>query len=244
MKRFIPFVLVILATGCGSTGTDSSGTGDDDDGTSGGFTCASFTAGPGIICDNTTSPPTIRADVGTGAGQVAAGDDPRLASIDPDKGKYLMSFVPSALEAPAGTVMAGPTGAFLIKNPATGKMGLRGADELCKLKNAAYPNAHVCTNEEIIWNVRNGGNGITAGMTGVAIGSQWDPGNGGAPRTSFKGTCGMLTYNSGDLTYTGTIWEALLSDPKQAGLAADALVVNFRGNVACNTVGTPIACCQ
>jgi len=241
MKRLIPFALVLAATACGSTGTDSSGTGDDDDGSSGGFTCASITVGPGMICEN-TSPPTLRVDFGTGAGQAVPGDDPRLASIDPNKGRYVAAFVPSATEAPAGTANGpGPAGSFIIKNPATGKIGIRAADELCKLKNATFPNAHMCTNDEVLWNVRNGF--ITAGMTGMAYGTHQDPGLSGV-RNSFKGNCGGLTYNSGDLAYTGTRWEAVLSDPKTAGLAADALVVNFVGGVPCSTVGTPIVCCQ
>lgn len=245
MKRLIPFALVLAATACGSTGTDSSGTGDDDDDGSSGFSCASFQPGLGIICDPSTSPPTIRVDFGPGAGQAVPGDDPRLASIDPNKGKYIASFTPSALEAPAGTVAAGATGAFLIKNPATGKIGIRAADELCKLKNAAFPNAHVCTNDEILWNARNGF--LTAGMTGKAIGTHQDPGLGGV-RNSFKGNCGGLTYNTADLDYTGTQWEAVESDPKvaavQPAVAGNALVVNFVGGIPCGTTGIPIACCQ
>lgn len=242
MKRLFAVVMVLVATGCGSTGTDSSGTGDDDDdGSSGGFTCSSFTPGAGIICDSSTNPPTIRVDFGPGAGQAVPGDDPRLAAIDPDKGKYIMSFTPSATEAPTGSVAAGPAGAMLIRNDATGRVGIRGADELCKAKNPAFPNAHVCTNEEIIWNVRNGF--ILAPATGIAIGSHQDPGLGGA-RSSFKGNCAMLTYNSADLNYTGTRWEAVTNDPKDAAANdINATVVNFVP-VGCNTVGTPIACCQ
>lgn len=240
MKRLIPFALVLAATACGSTGTDSSGTGDDDD-TSSGFSCSSFQAGLGIICDNTTSPPTIRVDFGTGAGQAVPGDDPRLASIDPNKGKWIASFLPSATEAPAGTVLAGPTGAWLLMNPVSGKIGVRGVDELCKLKNAAFPNAHMCTNDELLWNVRNGF--ITNGMSGMAYGTHSDPGLGGV-RNSFKASCGGLTYNTADLQYTGTRWEAVNSDPKAAGQLANATVLNFVGAIPCNTTGLAIACCQ
>lgn len=243
MKRLFAVVMVLVATGCGSTGTDSSGTSDDDDDGSSGFNCSSFTPGAGIICDSSTTPPTIRVDFGTGAGQAVQGDDPRLAAINPDKGKYIASFVPSGTEAPAGanTVNPGVAGALLIKNEATQRVGIRAADELCKAKNPTHANAHVCTNEEIIWNVRNGF--ITAPANGVAIGSHQDPGTGGA-RSSFKGNCGMLTYNSGDLAYTGTRWEAVTNDPKDATMNdSNATVVNFVP-ISCATTGTPIACCQ
>lgn len=232
MKRLLPF-LVLVATGCGSTGTDS--TGDDDDGAGTPFTCASFTAGAGIICDNTTSPPTIRVDFGTNAGQAVEG--PTAAGLNPNKGRYISSFTPTAgTEAISG---------MLIKNPATGKIGIKAADELCKAKNTAFPNAHLCTSEEVLWNVRNGV--ITNGMSGLAYGYHQDPGTNGAARNSDRGNCAGLTYNTADIEVTGSRWVVGISDPKNQSPgtdATDALTVNFEGGLPCNTTGTPIACCQ
>lgn len=239
MKRLIPFALVLAATACGSTGTDSSGTGDDDDdGSTGAFTCASFQAGPGIICDTSTTPPTIRVDFGSGAGQAVPGDDPRLAAIDPNKGKFIASFTPAATEAING---------MLIKNAATGKIGIRAADELCKLKNAAFPNAHMCTNEEVLWNVRNGF--IANGAQGLALGMDYpDPGIGTAEfaASSAHGSCNGLTYNSADEQHTGSRWVATFADSKNESPANDetnAVLVTVETGLPCSTV-LPIACCQ
>lgn len=235
MKRLIPFALVLAATACGSTGTDSSGAGDDDDDGSA-ITCASVAVVAPVTCADIGGKATFGVLTGDAAGTVAAGDDPRLASIDPNKGKWIASFTPAAAEL-------GAAGGQLVKNAATGKIGIRAADELCKLKNAAFPNAHMCTNEEVAWNVRMGF--IVAGSTGMAIGSHQDPGLSGV-RNSFKGNCGGLTYNSADLAYTGTRWEAVASDPKLEAPGndnVDALAVNFVGGVSCTAVA-PIACCQ
>lgn len=234
MKKLIHLSLLIAAVGCGSTGTNA--TGDDDDGAGTPFSCASFTAGAGIVCDGTTSPPTIRVDFGTGAGQAVEGDDPRLSSSASTKGKYIASFTPTAgTEAISG---------MLIKNPATGNIGTKAADELCKAKNPTFPGAHMCTNDEIHWNVRNGF--ITSvGQTGIASAPHWDNGTGGA-RNSFKGSCGDLTYNTGDLAYQGSRWTVIASDPKlqTANANLNALAVNFETGLACNTTGVPIACCE
>lgn len=237
MKRLIPFALVLAATACGSTGTDSSGAGDDDDDGSA-ITCASVAVVAPVTCADIGGKATFGVLTGDAAGTVAAGDDPRLAAINPDKGKWIASFTP------AGTEL-GAAGGQLIKNPATGKIGIRAADELCKLKNAAFANAHMCTNEEIAWNVRNGF--IVAGSTGLAYGSHHDAGTvaGSAVRNSFRGNCGGLTYNSADLEYRGSRWEAVASDPKLEAPGndnLDALVVNFV-STACTAVA-PIACCQ
>jgi hypothetical protein len=231
--------MVLVAAGCGSTGTDSSGTGDDDDGSTGGFSCSSFTPGAGIVCDSSTNPPTIRVDFGTGANQAVPGDDPRLAAIDPNKGKYISSFTP--------TVGTEAIGGMLIKNPATGRIGIRAADELCKAKNSTFTNAHMCSVDEVFWNVRNGF--IAAGAQGLALGHYQDPGL-AAPRNSFKGNCANLTYNSADLSYTGSRWTVAASDPKaQADGDANndnlaAIAFNVEGGLACNTTAVPIACCQ
>ena len=240
MKRLIPFALVLAATACGSTGTDSSGTGDDDDAGSG-ITCASVAVVAPVTCADIGGKATFGVTTGDTAGTLAAGDDPRLAGIDPNKGKWIASFTPAIAEL-------GAAGGQLVKNPATGKIGLRAADELCKLKNATFPNAHMCTNDEIIWNVRN--NFIVAGMSGMATtGSMEAPGTGAGStplRTSVRANCGGLTYNSLDTGYTGTRWEAVASDPKLESPGndnVDALAVNFVGGVACNATA-PIACCQ
>lgn len=243
MKRlFAVMVMVLVATGCGSTGTDSSGTGDDDDDGSSAFSCSDIQQGTGIICDGSTSPPTLRVDFGTGAGQAVPGDDPRLASIDPDKGKYIASFTPAV-----GTEAIG---GMLIKNPATGRIGIRAADELCKAKNPTVTTAHMCTNEEIYWNVRMGF--LAAGAQGLSLVTHQDPGinQSVVGRTSFRGSCGAFTYNSADLLYEGTRWIVSASDPKaQAdGDAGNdnlaAVAVNFEGDLPCNTTGIPIACCR
>lgn len=229
MKRLFPF-LILVATGCGSTGTDSSG--DDDDGGAQ-FSCSSFTAGPGIICDTSTSPPTIRVDFGPGAGQAVEG--PTAAGLNPNRGRYISSFTPSETEAISG---------MLIKSP-TGKIGIKAADELCRAKNPSFPNAHMCTNEEVLWNVRQGL--ITNGMTGIAYGLHQDPGTDGAARNSDRGNCAGLTYNTADIAATGSRWTVGISDPKNQSPgndATDALTVNFEGGLSCNTLGTPIACCE
>ena len=236
MKRLMFLALVLVATGCGSTGTEATGADDDDDGSSQPFNCGSFLAGPGIICDTSTTPPTIRVDFGTGENQAVPGNDPRIAAVNPDKGKYIASFTPAVgTEAISG---------MLIKNPATGKIGIKAADELCKAKNPTYPSAHMCSTEEILWNVRHGH--IGNGQTGIAFAMYQDPGLGGT-RDSFRASCGGLTYNSADLSYTGTTWNVVASDPKNQSPGddtVDALAVNFAGGVACTATNIPIACCQ
>ena len=239
-----------LVAGCGGSGTNSSGT----------FNCngGSVNLGPGLTCDDTTSPPTIKVNFGTTTGTVASGDDSRFGGGH----QFLGVFTPTIAQSPSPTIsspgglVSGHNGG-LIYNAATGRIGVRAANEICaSITNwpshtSAIPSAHACSNEELIANAHAGN--IPQGTTGMAFGlvshnySSADTN----PIDSFKGTCGDWTYDSLDL-FQGTTWLVDASDPKTlvAKSFDKAPSIEFfvgkscGGNSAAGTVVYPIACCD
>ncbi len=249
LKRILTLSVLAVA-GCGSTGVkEGPARGDDDDDgqTTAPFSvdCNTFHIGEGLTCDPGVggAPPTLRVDYD----RVVSSEDPRLG--DPDEGKFLGTFTPTiaqngTLASPGGQI-SGRTGQILY-NAASGRIGVRAADEICKTlvfagQSDKVPSAHACTNEELIRNVHQGL--IGEGTTGMTFGSHdyryssSDPTN-----NSFKGSCGNWTYNSADL-YRGTRFTVVDSDPKSVAGPGLATEIKFTGDVNCNTA-LPVACCR
>lgn len=258
MRRVAFGLALVFAAGCGSS-TTSSGSPTP---TPGGNFCGSFQVGPGLECDTTTNPPTLKIVYGDTTGTVAAGDDPRIAAIDPDKGKFLGEFTPSTTQAnpptlaSPGGLMTGRAGG-IIYNAGTGRIGVRAANEICAQlvfagHTAAVASAHACTNSELIANVHAGN--IPEGATGMAFNDGGDyeydgTNNPIGNHTSLKGSCGNWTYDSID-QYKGTIWQVVDSDPKTIVGPGMATEIEFHyeqscgGGLPANTALAPIACCE
>ena len=242
--------------GCGGSGTSSSGT----------FNCngGSVNLGPGLTCDDTTNPPTIKIQYGTAAGTVAQGNDSRFSG----GGKFLGTFTPTiaqsappSLSSPGGFITAGMgnaqtshNGGGLIYNAATGRIGVRAADEICATivnwpgQTAAIPTAHACSNEELIRNTHAGN--IPEGASGLAYGlftSGYTPSTDTNAIDSFKATCGDWTYDSADI-YQATTWHVESSDAKQITSSPNlATSIRFVAGKSCGGAGPvayPIACCD
>lgn len=258
MSKWSLAFLFIAVTGCGSTGTESSGTGDDDTTTGGPF-CNQFTVGPGLICDATTTPPTLRVDFGNTAGKVVEGNDPRLAAINPNKGKFLGVFTPTANPVSNPRTLANPGGLLggrgggIILNSETQNVGVRAANEICAGitnfpgKTAAVPTAHACSQEELIWNTHAGNiPKNTQGMAFISTAYASYSTVGDPSVNNLKASCGNWTYDSGDL-YNGTIWQVVEQNDKDLFILDRAITIRFvsgvDANVGCSAI-RPIACCE
>lgn len=260
MKKLAYLAVLPFVVSCGSTGTDS--TGDDDDG--GGLTiitCADINVSAPLTCANdaTTGRATLGVSVGTGAGTVAAGDDSRFGGDVQFLGVFTPTTTqgnPVTKETPGGN-MTSFTGSF-IYNQATGRAGVRAADEICAaITNwtgftGAVAGAHACTNDELIRAVAKGQ--VQAGESGLAypVGAGYSSagGDNGPDLTSHKASCAGWSYRSGD-AYGRTTW-TVADQNLQAGPdndlvgAGNALAINFATDAeagTCSTV-TPIACCR
>lgn len=252
MKSILGVVVVLAvgAAGCGSTGTDASGTPTPNPGTF----CGGFAVGPGLICDSSTSPHTLRIDFGSGATQVPAGNDSRFPS--PTKGHFLALFTPTLSQAnpptlaSPGGLMAG-TSNSVIFNAATQSGGVRAGNEICRSitnfpgKTEAVPTAHVCTVAELRANADAGR--IPKGASGRAYFDASYSGSGGEPASSsFKASCGDWTYPTADL-YNQTTWSVEDVDP--AVLFAEDKSIQLKltttvGGCGGTVIPVPIACCE
>ncbi len=242
-------VVMLAASGCGSTGTEASGSGENPPAPF----CTQFAVGSGLICDSTTTPPTLRVDYGTAPGTVAEG-----SVVNPNKGKFLGVFTPTInqanppiLAAPGG-LMTGRGGGITF-NPATGSAGVRAGNEICSTitdfagKTAAVASGHACSMEELIQNAHAGT--LPVGANGRAFSSipyARAPTGTDPAISNFKNSCGNWTYDSQDLGYTPTTWTVVEQNDKALFGAGKAITIKFVSNttVPSCAAALPIACCE
>lgn len=243
---------VVGAAGCGSTGTDASGNPTPTPGSS--TFCGGFAVGPGLICDSSTTPHTLRVDFGSGANQVPAGNDARFPS--PTKGKFISLFTPTVSQAnpptftSPGGLMTG-RGGGIVYNAATQNVGIRAANEICASitnfpgKTEAVPTAHACTNDELLQNAHAGN--IPKGATGAAyLAASYASFSTTADTTNnnFKSSCGNWSYDSGDL-YTATVWRVDEQNDKALFGADKSIQIKWTTAAAANCGAfRDIACCE
>ena len=256
--------LLFTAAGCGSTGVsnaDPSSSPGANNGGGGADFCSQFTTS-NLVCTPAANGqlPHLDAKTGTGPGTVAAGDDGRFNQLDPNKGKYLGEFTPTA-DTPDGTLahpggLMATHGGGIVYSAASGHIGLVAADDLCKaIKNfpghtAAVPSAHACSISELRDNVRSGmPQGLNTIMPVGTTGRVFDAGifdgyptSNDGTSNSFKTTCGDGTYDSADL-YEASTWTVVNSDPKNTGAIGLGLKITVQPAPSCPTV-YPIACCE
>lgn len=251
MRKLLLSCLALgFATSCGGPDTDSSGT----PGTPAPTTfCGSVQVGPGLICDTSTTPHTLRIDFGTEAGKVAEGADARFPN--PNAGRFLGLFTPTVAQAnppnvsQPGGLMSG-RGGGVIYNAMTGQAGIKAANEICAAitnwpgKTEAVATAHACSNDELLKNVYAGL--IPMGSSGMAYvmgpAGGYTGGTGG--ESNLNGSCGNWQYDTGDL-YSGTTWFVEEVDNANLFDTAKALTLRLQSSTtaACGTV-QPIACCE
>ncbi len=233
MKKLFWAALVTAAVACGSTGTDSDDDdgADDDDDDDGAFSCADITAGSGVICDSTTTPPTLKLDFGSGAGKVAEGTDIRLMS----PGTYLGYF-------------SNATGQKVASG---GLTGVRAADALCKSSTltgpypgphaaaGSYAGAHACSNAELIMNAAAGT--IALGENGAALPNHSYVEGAGTIYNRYANCDGWT--NSLATGSKGTKWEIVDSDPDNLAEVGKANSIKFTALQDCS-VASRVACCR
>lgn len=242
---------VVGAAGCGSTGTDASGNPTPTPGSA--TFCGGFAVGPGLICDSSTTPHTLRIDFGSGATQVPAGNDSRFPSTT--KGHLLGIFTPTETQANPPTLSA-PGGLIpgqlnaVLYNAATQNGGIRAGNEICRSitnfpgRTEAVPSGHVCTIAELRANTEAGR--IPTGASGRAY---FDAAYSGYSTTAdptnnnFKASCGDGTYRTADL-YSQSIWNVEELDPHNLFDAGKSIQLRVTTQTGGCGVVTPIACCE
>lgn len=244
-KKIWMSVLVLSVAGCGSSGSGGSN-GDDDDGSGPIVNCSSIEVGAGLVCDNATSPPTLRADLGTNPGQVAAGNDGRLSSV-PTATQLAPKFL-GLIGAP--TTVAGVGGMAYYHAGPPALIGVQAAQAQCRSSFANDPRAHVCTSQEILRLVGANTPGLNMAAISAAV---YDVGpyfgnvvaTGDNTINSFKGNCQGWTSNQGGAsagaTTRNTVFTTVAVDPHTL-VNADELTVRFETDLPCDTT-RPIACC-